>query len=262
MKTSVKIIIIIAVLISVALAITLPIVLHKDSGGGGNEDATNQYIMHRGGNHGNHAENATEAFQYAATSNCYGIETDIWQTKDGYFVCTHDKEVSFVGAGYIDVTKENYETIKNYKLRDTGKPIILLEDYLKICKSGNKVAVIEIKDVFDKTEAQAFLNKIDEFYSRDKVCIISFKKISLDSCRELDSEIEYYLCGLTTSIFYQAVVEGYNVGLFVGGSVSEENLKTVHDAGLKLMFGTINDKAKAEALLEMGVDFISTDTYF
>lgn len=264
MKTSVKVIIIIAVLVSVTLAITLPIVLCKksDDGDNDNKGTVNQYIMHRGGRHGNYYENTIEAFEYAITTDCYGIETDVWKTKDGHFVCTHDKEVSLTGFGYVDVTKENYETIKNYNLRDSGKPIVLLDDYLKICKKGNKVAVIEIKDVFDTTEAQSFLNKIDECYSRDKVCIVSFKKMSLDSCRELDGELDYYFCGLTTSIFYQAITEGYNVGLFVGGSVSDENLKAVHDAGLKLMFGTVNNKKEAEDLIKMGVDLVTTDTYF
>ena len=50
-----------------------------------------RYIAHRGLS-SVYYQNTAKAFEEAAKSNFfYGIETDVWLTKDGKWVCCHDK---------------------------------------------------------------------------------------------------------------------------------------------------------------------------
>lgn len=97
-------------------------------------------------------ENTIPAFELAGQAGAWGIETDIYQTTDGYFVCMHDDTVDRTtdGTGNIyEMTLEEVRAltitggnnIENY----SGLKVPTLEEFLSVCKIYGCIPVIELK---------------------------------------------------------------------------------------------------------------------
>ena len=113
---------------------------------------TVRYIAHRGlvgevinGTSVTHGENTIEAFRSAArTPTVWGIETDVWQTKDGVLVCMHDKDAV---EGIKDVHQADSASVLSAPLKKAaGYYAPTFEAYLEACRLGGKTAVVELKD--------------------------------------------------------------------------------------------------------------------
>ena len=120
-------------------------------------------ILHRGlsyvGDGSSAPENTIPAFEKAALTSCFGIETDIQETKDGVFVCFHDIDIKYRtdATGYIqDYTFNELENINITYGANIDKyenlKIPELEEFLKICKANHKRPFLDIKNIkhYDK----------------------------------------------------------------------------------------------------------------
>lgn len=135
-------------------------------------------ILHRGlsciGLSETAPENTIPAFEKAASTTCFGIETDVQETKDGEYVCFHDIDMKYRTntTGYIqDYTYEELQdfnitygaNIKSYN----ALKIPLLEDFLKICKENDKRPFLDIKNIRNYENFYLLINKYfeeKEFY--------------------------------------------------------------------------------------------------
>ena len=157
-----------------------------------------RYVAHRGIVNGKYPGNSLDAIkQAAATPGIWGIETDIWQTKDGKFVCIHGKDsAKETKWGKHQVTTTKRSTLRKTKVKTkTGYSYTLptLEEYLDACKSGGKVAVIEIKDhslrntkvaknLLATIKAQGMLDRSKcMFISFDEDSVRTVKKVAKDT---------------------------------------------------------------------------------
>ena len=226
-----------------------------------------KYVAHRGFSNC-HPENTAASFT-AATENekYYGIETDIRLTKDGYLVCSHDNTAVFVDGSKKVIEESTYAELTEKTLRNTksdeAEHVCLFSEYLKICKKGNKVAVVELKDVFtEKMIAQA-LTEIDEFYDRKKCTVIAFDYDSLYRVRLADPsmDLQYLSSTLGDKNFKKCLEKRISIDIHY--ALATRNLvKKFHEKGLEVNVWTVDEKNVQNRVRRAGVDYITSNVLY
>ena len=229
-------------------------------------------IAHRGLS-GLERENTAPAFVAAGNRSYFGIETDIHVASDGKFVVIHDNTTERVsgGAVNIDVEKSSYDELSTIVLPDIDGStnrrdirIPFLCDYISICKKYEKVCVLEIKNEFTEAYLEKLVCEIDNLGYLEKVIFISFVAENCIRLRRIlpDATIQY----LGSSKFEEdpegfiELAKDNKLDLDLRHTlVTRELVEKIHSLGLKLNVWTCDDKARAEELIEMGVDFITTN---
>ena len=128
-------------------------------------------------------ENSYAAFKKAAQDpDIYAIEADLYTTSDGKFVMFHDstlnssRKILKIDNGYTYLLQKGIPQISSNKLQhvhlSNGEPLPTLEQYLSACKSGNKIAVLEVKNV-KKSKLNDMMNIIKNYGMFDKTILIS-----------------------------------------------------------------------------------------
>ena len=223
-------------------------------------------IAHRGLS-GIEKENTNAAFVAAGNRSYFGIETDIRRTADGHFVVNHDKDLLRVAGENIPVETVSLSVLQNVVLFDKDgtkdradlRPCTL-ENYIGICKKYEKHCVLELKSDFTPEETQSFIDIIKSLDYLDHVTFISFKYQNLVQIREIlpTQSIQYLFSLVTDEVVEQAISQNFDVDVRYD-SLTPENIQKFHDAGLKVNCWTVDKKEVAEALVAMGVDYISTN---
>ena len=141
------------------------------------------FIAHRGLS-GMETENTRTAFIEAGKRSYFGIETDLHRTKDGAFVTFHDDTLKRMAGIDREVEQMTLDELKKVTListrfyapkgESTDLIIPTLEEYIKICKQFNKVAVLELKNHFEKGDIFRICDQIEGLGYRDYVIFISF----------------------------------------------------------------------------------------
>ena len=231
------------------------------------EDEGTRYIAHRGYSSA-YFQNTYQSFAAAAWSDFFqGIETDVWRTKDGVYVCSHDNN-PFADKNIL-ITESNFADIANLPLdlsliaetadRTKNYRICKLEEYLMLCRGYQKTAFIEIKHDFTEEEAIEFARYVFGKISYSRVYFCSFNKDVIDHIYSeyRYANIELFTASSAKAYFYQKC--GYNV-VVNKNALSKNSVKRAHKKGLFIGAYTVNDIDEAERLAEMGVDWITTDT--
>ena len=224
-------------------------------------------IAHRGVC-GLERENSVAAFLAAANRSYFGIETDVYRTADGHLVLLHDGHTGRVGDKAVDVPNATLAEVETVRLlpidADRGAPrrdlvVPTLEDYLSICHKYDKVAVLEIKAPFTPEGLQQVVDTVRAYDHLDKTIFISFLWDYLVELRRMlpDQPLQF-LTGdghdkLADMLALRIGLDSYFPGL------DRELVDALHAAGLPVNCWTVDTVAEAEALIELGVDFITTD---
>lgn len=229
-------------------------------------------IAHRGLS-GIERENTAPAFVAAGNRSYFGIETDIHVTADGKFVVIHDETLTRVSDGECNL---NVEEAKAEELRGIILPdkdgsrnradirIPFLVDYVSICKKYEKICVLEIKNAFCEKDIERLVSEIRELEYLENVIFISFDAQNCAMLRALlpDAKIQY-LVGLTFAEKKEEVIRfalEHKLDLDIYHKVLDsEIIENLHNLGIKVNCWTCDDKERAEELIGMGVDFITTN---
>ncbi len=223
-------------------------------------------IAHRGLS-GIERENTCAAFVAAGNRSYYGIETDVHVTKDGKYVIYHDNTTGRLAEKDVLVEGTDLETLQSLTLldmeggrgrRDLYMPT--LQEYISICKKYDKVAVLELKNTFKPEQLYEICEIIKDFEYLDKVIFISFCLDNLIVIREKypDQAVQFLCCDF--SYFLVDLLKHHKMDLDISYTeLNEEYVKILKDAGIKINCWTVDDKEACEKLIEMGVDFITTD---
>lgn len=211
-------------------------------------------------------QNTLEAFEKAAESNYFDcIETDIWQTVDGYWVCCHDRdpfEDSKLLIDNITLDEALAAPLSKGKARrakvEKDMFICTFYDYLNVCSKWNLKAVIEIKSLVPKDQIPNLLHLIDAKLLKDGYVIISFKQENIDNILSLDDCVN---AQMLTSNYTQAKAYlngGYNIGVM--RTIATANLiKRTQAKGKEINVWTVNSSKRARSLIEQGIDYLTTD---
>jgi len=221
-----------------------------------------RFIAHRGLS-SQYYQNTQLAFEKAAESDFfYAIETDIWRTADGVWVCAHDNN-PFNDSSVL-INSRRYDDIKNMPLKFDEKfseeqLICTFEKYLEICFLSNKVPIIEIKNTY----SQEMLKEVYEIAKHKaggkQFQIISFKKENVDRLYQIDGKLKLQLLVGSRNIrLVYSRNMGYNMAVYYK-LASKRFVDRCHANNASVNVWTVNDAALAKKLMDMGVDYITTD---
>lgn len=228
-------------------------------------------IAHRGLS-GIERENTCPAFLAAANRSYFGIETDIHATKNGNFVIIHDETTERVSLGEnnINVEENDYSAVENIVLPDKDGTKIrqdikipLLSEYIAICKKYEKICILEVKNAFTDEEIKKLVEEIKTTEYIQNVIFISFE---LENCLKLrkilpEHEIQWLIgknLEVTDELIKIFVDNKLDIDIYYK-SLNKENIEKLHSKGIKINCWTCDNKNDAEALIELGVDFITTN---
>lgn len=227
-----------------------------------------KFIAHRGLS-SQHYENSEQAFLAAAQSDFFfGIETDIWLTADGVWVCAHDENP------FVDSTKTIYDITYNQALNlpldtsnaDYGIPeediyICSFKKYLDICIEYNKIPVIELKYVPLKADLEQLVDYISQKTQLNKVMFISFQSSNVSNLVDINPDLLVMLL-TNKSIMANLLKESGNNAGIKYTLVDQDMITSIQARGAYINVWTINDIEDVLQFINFGVDFITTDFVF
>ena len=216
------------------------------------------------------AENTLVSFSAAgAIKQFYGIETDVHVTNDNHFITIHDENVNRVSNNTmdLDVEKNSFAIVSSVKLADvdgslTRYDLVIPEmiDYFKICKKYNKVAVCELKQLFNEKQMQEILNIVDSVGMLENTIFISFVVEDLFTLRKLapSQKAQALMCEWKDE--YLIPLKQYHLDVDIyHKALTKELLDRLHDNNIKVNVWTVDELEDAKKYASWGIDYITSN---
>lgn len=222
-------------------------------------------VAHRGVS-GLERENTCAAFVAAGNRSYFGVETDIHRTADGRYIVFHDDNLTrLLGDGRV-VEEMRFDELRALRLTDLdgnarGDLLLpTLEEYVHICKKYDKDCVLEIKNHFEPEDIDNVIAIIRGIGWLERTIFISFDLPNMICIRErLPQQRAQYLVS-TFGDDLLDILTGHHLDLDIKySSLSAEQVRACHEAGIKVNVWTVNEAADAERLAGYGVDFITSN---
>ena len=209
------------------------------------------------------AQNSIAALLKADSIGVYGSECDLWLSSDGVPVVNHDATAIAEGKK-ITIEESPLAVLKKVTLAN-GESLPTVEEYLDAFeKCKNVKLIIEFKTHKEKAREDELAKKVIDAVHRcnlaDRVEYIAFGMNFVNQVIRLDPSAKvYYLNGdLTPEELHAIGAAGldyhYNVIY-----KHPEWVKSAHDLGLKVNVWTVNKRKDIEKMIDLGVDYITTD---
>lgn len=242
------------------------------------------FIAHRGLS-GEAPENSLKAFELAGKKGFYGTECDIWLSKDGQFVISHDGNLKRMCGVDKWINELTYDEIKkipiksgtnyqNYKSDSTATTIPTLKEYLNICKLYNMVPMIEIKfsegnaELYDSNVLYRLYTEINDIMGDTRVSVISFNQNIIRNMNEIikkkhTSNIKLNLLGGNYSNIsdikdYQYYIDN-NIGFSIEQHTNESVIRKMISDGATVGLWTVDNSENLKKYINWNVDFIVSD---
>lgn len=213
-------------------------------------------------------ENTTASFAEAGKHGYWGAECDVYRTKDGVWIISHDSHTYRMMDKSAFIEKKTYEDLMDMNV-DNGVnidkyedlKICSLEEYLDICKKYNMTPVIELKGK-NNTEYYSEIVDLANQFEVNPV-YISFHIENLQTMRRLTQCKMYYLVQKISEDDIQDAKSIENCGIDFNGNKDKnfksDIIKKCQDAGLELGAWTINEEDALQKLEQYGITLITTD---
>ena len=224
-------------------------------------------VAHRGCS-GLEKENTHAAFVAAGNRSYFGIETDVHRTLDGKFVCFHDDTTKRVAIDDMEIERTTFDTLRSLLLTDTdgvkGRTDLrmpTLQEYIRICKKYEKVAVLELKNNFEEDDIRRIVYIISCEEYLDNVIFISFDLQNMLTLRRMlpNQTCQYLIGGEITDEVIATLTENH-LDLDVRYTrLDEEMIAKLHSKGIKVNCWTVDKPEDAKQLVEWGIDFITSN---
>ena len=209
------------------------------------------------------AQNSIAALLKANEIKAYGSELDVWLSSDGVPVVNHDADVTLNGERLL-IQETPASVLTQVKLSN-GENLPTLESYLDAFEKCNDTKlIIEFKKHSTKYQEDELTEKVLKMVQdrklQNRVEYISFslnfvvKTIHLDPLAKV-----YYLGGdLSPRVMREIGAAGIDYHLSVFRN-RPEWVKESHDLGLKVNVWTVNTPEDIQQMIDLNVDFITTD---
>ena len=196
-------------------------------------------------------ENTTASFAEAGKHGYWGAECDVYRTKDGVWIISHDSHTYRMMDKSAFIEKKTYEELMDMNV-DNGVnidkyedlKICSLEEYLDICKKYNMTPVIELKGK-NNTEYYSEIVDLANQFEVNPV-YISFHIENLQTMRRLTQCKMYYLVQKISEDDIQDAKSIENCGIDFNGNKDKnfksDIIKKCQDAGCSLVLGLLTKK--------------------
>ena len=224
-------------------------------------------IAHRGGRDWA-PENTIAAFSNSVAAGVNGVEFDVHRCSTGELVVIHDDDLlrTTNGAGLVkDASLAELKRLSaglwfDKSFREERVP--LLTEVLDLFDKKMLID-IEIKNApigYEGIE-EDLLYAIEPYRERLKFCVSSFDHHCLRRLRALDSEIEIGVLLAASMVEIAEYCAKFSAKYLIQDyyCLMPEAVREAHDAGLKVIVWTVNDKKQWQYLIDLGVYGICTD---
>lgn len=229
------------------------------------KDAT-KIVAHRGAS-GIERENTLPAFVAAGNRTYFGIETDVHKTKDGKFVLYHDHITSRLTKEALTIEETDFDTLRALPILDKDGEhtridlrMPTLEEYIRVCRYYEKVAVLELKSDFTYEELDEIYTVIDSLGYIEQTVFIAFGLENLLRLRERHPNVtaQYLVEYFNDELIELLVKNRLDLDIYFS-FMTKERVELCHQNGITVNVWTVDDPEKARALIEMGVDMITSN---
>ena len=223
-------------------------------------------VAHRGVS-GLEMENTAAAFVAAGNRSYFGIETDVHVTSDKKFVIIHDDETDYVSEKRMIVEESTLEALRAIPLFDKEKGVFradlcmpTLEEYIRICKRYEKIAVLELKNRMQPAEIAEIVEQIKAQDYLEGVLFISFEWENLMDLRALvPGQKAQFLTGRNDEELVKQLADA-KIDLDVYHErLSKEYVDLLHANGIEINCWTVDDPELAGKYADWGVDYITSN---
>lgn len=207
-------------------------------------------------------ENSVEGLEVAISMHCYGAETDIQRTTDGYYVINHDDTFKRLAGVNKSPTDMSLEEVKNLRLVDPNFPdqeftVATLEELLDV-SIGNTKLFIELKGKTADTQMVDDVVKIvRERDAVDDVALISSSYDAIDYAETTYPEFDTGLLFFTE--FGDLSLLNCDMLLMEEETATDEHIRQAHEDGKKAGVWTVNTRTSMGQLLNSETDYVITD---
>lgn len=225
-------------------------------------------VAHRGVS-GLECENTSAAFIAAGNRSYWGIETDVHVTTDGQFVVIHDFETGRVSETNIPVdesTRAELSAIRLYSnpwQKTPGRSDLVipdLSDYVRICHHYDKVAVLELKGDISEENIARIVDVVRQYDHLEQTLFISFWWDNLVKLRKLlpEQPMQFLTGKWTEELPQNLKFQNFGLDIYYP-ELTKERVEQIHSLGLEVNCWTCDSPDAAAALIEMGVDCITSN---
>ena len=224
-------------------------------------------VAHRGCS-GLERENTSAAFIAAGNRSYWGIETDIHRTGDGNFILIHDANTQRVANDSIAVEESTLDTLRQITLcnKYTGEKdrrglcLPTLAEYIAICKHYEKVAVLELKNHFQKEQVFEICQIIDDIGYLQNVIFISFDFENLVYVKEKypDQTAQFLTGKCDEELAKKLSSMNMDLDIYFEG-FDAETAERCHRYGIKVNCWTVDRAEDAARLSELGAAYITSN---
>lgn len=209
------------------------------------------------------AQNSIAALQKADSLKLYGSEVDLWLSADGIAVVNHDATITDNGEKLV-VQNTTFDRLRKVILSN-GEPMPTAEEYLdEFVKCKNTKLIIEFKTHATADQERILTQKVVDMVNdrglQDRVEYIAFGINYLNVLNDIAPDAPaYYLNGdMAPNVVKAMGLSGIDYNLNVIKKYPEW-VKECHDLGLKVNVWTVNKMEDINIMLDLNVDFITTD---
>lgn len=212
-------------------------------------------------------ENTNVAFIAAGNRSYYGIETDVHRTLDGKFVCFHDDTTGRVCIDNMVIEETTFDTLRKLLLTDRdgikGREdlkIPTLKEYIATCKRYEKIAVLELKNEFEKEDIARICDEINELEYLNNVIFISFAFNNLVKLREIypEQKVQYLVDDYSDEL--PSILKEHSFDLDIHyKALTKERIELLHSFGIEVNCWTCDDKDSGEELASWNIDYITSN---
>ena len=208
------------------------------------------------------SENSVEGLEQAIGHGCYGGETDIQRTKDGYYIINHDadfKRLTGVAKAPKDMTMDE---IRQLRIKDTTgngqeHPVPTLEELLDAAR-GKIRLFVELKG------ATADRQMVDDAVRiiREHDCVKDTALISLnyDLIKYAETTYPEFETG---TLFFASLGDASRLTcdllLMEEETARDENIQRIHEGGKQAIVWTVNSEDGLYHFLDSEIDAVITD---
>ena len=222
-------------------------------------------VAHRGVS-GLERENTCAAFVAAGNRSYFGVETDIHRTADGQYIVFHDDNLVLLLGDERVVEEMRFDELRALRLTDLdgnarGDLLLpTLAEYVNICKKYDKDCVLEVKNHFEPEDIDNVIGTIRGIGWLERTIFISFDLPNMLCIRDkLPQQRAQYLVS-TFGDDLLDILTSHHLDLDIKySSLSAEQVRACHEAGIEVNVWTVNEAADAERLAGYGVDFITSN---
>lgn len=210
----------------------------------------------------NEPDNTYSAFLSAANRSYHAIKCDIRFTKDRHCITSRYRDLTKLTGKKIHVSQTDYQDILNLPLKDpTYTYIPELITFLNICIKYKKKAYIEIKPPIGYLEIKQIMEIITSTRSEKHCKIISddFKFLKMFREHSLEIGLEIRSDKYSDELLFDA--NKYHADIYLPiKELSKDLIDMIHEYRLKIGSGKVNNPIQARLLIEMGIDFLYTNS--